>query len=105
MEFVETPTFTRRLQALLDDEAYRELQEELRRNPERGAVMRGTGGARKIRWAPEGKGKSGGVRVVYYYSPAPGICHMLFVFGKNEQDNLTDQQRSTLRDYIQKHLK
>ena len=105
MEFVETPTFTRRVTTLLDDETYRALQHELIQNPERGAVMRGTGGARKVRWAPKGRGKSGGVRVIYYYRSASGCCYMLFIFAKNEQDNLTAQQRSTLKDYIQTHLK
>lgn len=105
MEFVETPTFSRRLVVLLDDEAYRALQQELQENPRRGAVIRGTGGARKIRWAPSGRGKSGGVRVIYYDSPAPGRCYMLFIFAKNEQSDPTSEQRSLLRAYIQQHLK
>ena len=70
MQIIETSAFTRRVAGLLTDDEYRALQSALVVNPEAGAVIVGTGGARKVRWAREGRGKSGGVRVIYYYATA-----------------------------------
>jgi hypothetical protein len=61
MEFIETPTFTRMVTALLTDEEYRGLQNALLENPERGDLIQGGGGIRKLRYASQGRGKSGGV--------------------------------------------
>ena len=70
--FFETPLFTRLLPDYLDDDGYRMLQEALLKNPEKGDVMPGTGGFRKLRWRDprRGKGKRGGLRVIYYYLTA-----------------------------------
>ena len=70
MEFIEAPAFTRHLSRYLDDEAYNDLQAELGINPDLGDVMPGTGGFRKLRWADarRGKGRRGGLRVIYYHS-------------------------------------
>ena len=67
MEFVETPTFTRQVTALLSDEEYRQLQNVLAENPEHGDLIQGGGGIRKARHGKQGKGKSGGVRAIYYW--------------------------------------
>jgi hypothetical protein len=69
MEFFEAPVFTRYLSEYLDDEGYRKPQRELARKPEAGVVIPGTGGFRKIRWADtrRGKGRRGGLRVIYYH--------------------------------------
>ncbi len=67
MEFIETPTFTRMVTAMLSDDEYRGLQNELVDDPERGVVIEKGGGIRKMRSAAQGRGKSGGVRVVYYW--------------------------------------
>jgi len=69
MEFIEAPAFTRHLDRYLSEEAYRSLQDHLALAPESGDVMPGTGGFRKIRWADtrRGKGRRGGLRVIYYY--------------------------------------
>ena len=67
MEFIETPTFTRLVTALLSDEEYRALQNELLEDPERGVLIQGGGGIRKLRFAARGHGKRGGVRVIYYW--------------------------------------
>ena len=58
--------FTRLVQEYLSDEEYRKLQEALIENPETGAVIRGSGGIRKLRWAAPGRGKRGGYRIIYY---------------------------------------
>ena len=64
MEIIETSIFTRRVSELLSNEAYRELQSELVIRPAAGAVIAGSGGLRKLRWAGSGRGKRGGVRVI-----------------------------------------
>ena len=66
MLIVETPVFTRRVLKLMSDEDYRELQQTLVRDPGRGAIIRHSGGLRKVRWARAGRGKRGGVRAIYY---------------------------------------
>jgi hypothetical protein len=70
--FLETPLFTRLLGDYLPDESYREPQRVLMENPEMGDLIPGTGGFRKVRWedARRGKGKRGGLRIIYYYLPA-----------------------------------
>ncbi len=69
MEFIEAPAFTRHLSDYLNDDGYRELQAKLAANPDLGDVMPGTGGFRKMRWADarRGKGRRGGLRIIYYY--------------------------------------
>lgn len=66
MYFIETSAFTRHLDELLPDESYALLQFALSENPESGVVIQGGGGIRKVRWRLPGRGKSGGVRVIYY---------------------------------------
>jgi hypothetical protein len=101
MRIIETRVFTRQVQALLTDDEYRGLQEMLVARPDAGKVIVGTGGARKIRWATEGQGKRGGVRVIYYWATAEGMILMLLVYAKNESDTLTDQQKKALKKVIE----
>ncbi len=77
MEFIETPIFTRLILELLTDDEYRVLQCTLAKRPESGDLIKGSGGLRKIRVAAKGKGKSGGVRVIYYWITAKGQIYML----------------------------
>ncbi len=101
----ETSVFTRRLHKLLDDESYRLLQLKLLLQPEAGVVIRGTRGLRKVRWQPSGRGKRGGVRIVYYWAAPQQVLLMLYVFGKNEKDDLTSTQRSVLRQLVEDEFK
>jgi len=64
MVIIETSIFTRQIQQLLSDDDYQQLQLELIRHPELGKIIPGSGGLRKIRWAPEGRGKSGSLRTI-----------------------------------------
>jgi mRNA-degrading endonuclease RelE of RelBE toxin-antitoxin system len=73
-------------------------------NPQRGKVIRGSGGLRKIRWGISGKGKSGGVRIIYYWLLKKNIILMLLVYPKNEQDDLTSSQLKTLKSLVEKEL-
>jgi hypothetical protein len=94
--FVETRAFTRRVTELLDDANYGRLQVYLAAYPEAGDVMEGTGGLRKIRVAMGCRGKSAGARVIYYYFVAQSQIAMLLIFSKNEQQDLTSDQRKVL---------
>ena len=102
---VETPVFTRRVLKLMSDEDYRALQQTLVVDPERGAIIRHSGGLRKVRWARAGRGKRGGVRAIYYWARAREILLMLLVYGKNEQDDLTPEQLRILRALVEKEFK
>ncbi|RME87977.1 MAG: hypothetical protein D6770_08025 [Anaerolineae bacterium] len=101
MEIVETSIFTRRILAVMDDDEYRALQAALVARPEAGALIPGSGGLRKIRWGVPGRGKRGGVRVIYYWAAKYNKIVMLFVFRKNEASDLTPGQIATLRRIIE----
>lgn len=97
MIIVETPVFTRQVLAANPDEEYRRLQLSLIENPELGVLIPGAGGLRKVRWKAEGRGKRGGHRVIYYWAREPGVILMLYLFAKNERDDLTPEQKRLLR--------
>ncbi|MEX2240790.1 MAG: type II toxin-antitoxin system RelE/ParE family toxin [Burkholderiales bacterium] len=86
--FVESKLFTRLVGDYLTDDAYAELQLALAENAERGAVVSGSGGVRKLRWAQPGRGKRGGIRVIYYARTHEGIIWMLTIYAKNEEQNI-----------------
>ena len=100
MEFIETPIFTKQIIALLDDESYKEFQNELLQNPKLGNVIKGGGGIRKIRWSLPNKGKSGGIRIIYYVQTVKDIIYLLLAYPKNEADNLTDNQIAQLAKIV-----
>jgi mRNA-degrading endonuclease RelE of RelBE toxin-antitoxin system len=101
MIFIETSIFTRQALKLLTDDEYRELQQALVDRSDAGAVMVGSGGLRKIRWAKEGRGKRGGVRVIYYWAVSSEQILMLFMYPKGEQDDLTSAQIKMLRQIVE----
>jgi hypothetical protein len=105
MLIVETAIFTRRIQALISDEQYRLLQLQLVAQPDVGKVIPQSGGLRKLRWSLNGRGKRGGMRVIYYWSASRDTILMLFVYAKNEQDDLTRQQLKTLRKIIEEEYR
>ena len=100
MEFIETPTFTRLVTALLADEEYRALQNELLEDPERGDLIRGGGGIRKLRFALPGRGKRGGVRVIYYWAKDRHQVYFLVVYPKSRKDDLSDKETAILRELV-----
>jgi hypothetical protein len=101
MEFIETSTFTRQVQDLLNDEEYRGLQNTLAADPECGDLVKGGGGIRKMRHAAQGKGKSGGVRAIYHYSVKDRHqIDMLVVDPKPKKDDLSDQETAILRELV-----
>jgi len=103
MIFIEAPAFTRHLSEYLDDEQYRELQTRLAANPELGDLMPGTGGFRKLRWADarRGKGRRGGLRVIYYYFSSVQQIWLMTLYDKNEAADLTPQEKKALKAAIE----
>jgi len=105
MRFVETPTFTRDLVGLLPDDEYRALQFALVLRPDAGALLKGGAGVRKLRWSVAGAGKRGGVRVIYYWVTAEDVIHMLTIYRKSRQEDLTPQQVRVLGKLVREELK
>ena len=104
MEFVETSIFARIIDDLLDEESYRLLQLELAINPERGSLIKGAKGLRKLRWAVGGRGKRGGARVIYYWAVSKDTLLMLYAYPKNVQDDLTPKQHKALSELVKDYL-
>lgn len=100
LQFIETSIFQKKIDTLLSHDEYLSFQEYLRQNPEAGATISATGGCRKIRWAIQGKGKSGGIRVIYYYINTKGEIYLLLAYPKNERENLSYEQKAQLRKVI-----
>lgn len=100
MEFIETATFTRQVTELLSDEEYRQLQNTLVEDPECGDLIKGGGGIRKVRHAVKGRGKSGGVRAIYYWVKDRYQIYMLVVYPKSKKDDLSDQETAILRELV-----
>ena len=86
--FIETKLFSRLVGDYLAEDEYAALQQALADDPERGAVVRGSGGVRKVRWAQRGRGKRGGVRVIYYVKTHEGVIWMLTIYAKNEEQTI-----------------
>ncbi len=101
MVIVETKTFSRQVVTLLTDDDYRGLQEHLVQHPEAGSMDKATGGIRKLRWSAEGKGKSGGVRVIYYWAVDKDRILLLFMYPKSEKDDLSPEERKVLRRIVE----
>jgi len=97
---VETRHFVARAGKLLSENERDELIDFLATHPLRGDVLAGTGGIRKVRFARTGRGKSGGVRVIYYYYSAERPIYLLEIFGRNEKANLTMAERNALAKVV-----
>jgi hypothetical protein len=104
--FVELPPFQRHRQTYLSDESFRAFQQMLMEKPEAGDVIEGSGGLRKIRFADEkrGKGKRGGLRVIYYWWLSGNQFWLFTIYNKDEMDDLTTAQRKTLRDLLKHEM-
>lgn len=100
MVIIETPIFTRRIQAILADEEYRLLQIQLVNKPDSGKIIRGSSGLRKLRWSTGGHGKRGGIRVIYYWFVSQNTLLLLFAYFKSEQGELTQGQLKQLKRVV-----
>lgn len=88
MVFIETSIFTKLLSKHMKDEEYRLFQLYLMNDPDKGDLIKGSGGVRKIRWAINNKGKSGGIRVIYYWKDKSSETWLLTLYAKNEKDSI-----------------
>jgi len=102
MVIIETSVFTKLITSLMKDEEYRLLQESLIIKPDVGAILKGSGGLRKARWKLEGKGKSGGIRYIYYWVSEDDQIIMLYVYRKSKQETLTNEQTVLLKLAIER---
>ncbi len=85
---------------LLTDEEYGDLQRELRANPEKGDLIRGTGGARKVRAKAGSKGKRGGIRIIYYFQREETIW-MLTAYAKKDKVDLLEKEKKLLAQIVE----
>ena len=100
MEIIETPIFTKKIKDVLSDDEYSKLQWALVINPEAGAVIPGSRGLRKLRWVISGRGKRGGLRIIYYWYTRDEKIYMLLPYKKSEQEDLTKGQMKILNEYV-----
>jgi mRNA-degrading endonuclease RelE of RelBE toxin-antitoxin system len=88
MEFIEATAFTKYVYDYLSEDEYLDLQSFLLQYPQSGKVVRGSGGVRRVRWAMTGKGKSGGLRVIYYFKKQDDEIWLLTICSKSEVENI-----------------
>jgi hypothetical protein len=107
VEFVEAPPFTQLLGGYLKDDDYQRLQVFLALDPEAGDVIPGTGGCRKVRWADRrrGKGKRGGLRVIYYYLVEDMQIWLLTLYDKDEAVDLSAKEKRLLKAAIKEEMR
>lgn len=96
----ETTEFIRKAKKLLSDTEREELISYLSAHPCDGDLIEGTGGVRKLRWARQGMGKSGGVRVIYFFYNEGMPLYALTVYGKDDKDNLSKSERNELAKLV-----
>jgi len=105
MVIIETSIFTKIITSLLSDDEYRKLQNEIIKTPATGKIITGSGGIRKVRCKLQGRGKSGGARVIYYWANNENQIFMLFAYPKNEMENITKEQLSVLKKAVETEFK
>ncbi len=107
MEFIEAPAFTRYVSDYLNDDEYRDLQSELSLNPQAGDLMPGTGGFRKLRWPDmrRGKGRRGGLRIIYYLFSSDQQIWLMTVYGKDEATDLSATQKKAMKAAVDAELR
>ena len=98
--FVETKLFTRLVQEYLSDDEYSQLQQAIIANPEIGSVIPGSGGVRKMRWGVAGRGKRGGLRIIYLLRTRHGQVWMLTLYAKNVAENISARVLKQIKDEI-----
>lgn len=102
MLFIETDIFTEDVKRLLDDDEYHRFQVFLATQPEFGDLIQNTGGLRKIRWLAGGKGKRGGVRVIYFHRTREYEIRLLLIYRKGIKDDLSASEKAILKKVIER---
>jgi hypothetical protein len=101
VEFIETPTFTRLIASLMNDDEYAKMQLALVLRPDWGRVIPGSGGIRKMRWAGSGRGKRGGLRVIYYWHTSDDQIWMLTAYAKGAKEDLSRDEIRQLKRLVE----
>ena len=96
LSIAELPHYIRLAEKLLSEDERRDVIDYLAEHPKAGDLMEATGGVRKLRWRRGGQGKSGGVRVIYYYHDDDMPLYLLTLFAKGDKANLTKAERNEL---------
>jgi hypothetical protein len=104
MRFIETPIFTEAIDGVLGHDDYRALQLSLILRPQGGAVIRGAGGLRKLRWALPGTGKRGGCRIIYFWDGTSETFYMLYAYRKSEEEDLSPRQLRILSRLVREEF-
>ena len=99
--FVESIIFEKLKSNYLSEDEFRDLQLVLLSNPKTGSVIQGTGGLRKVRFGAKGKGKRGGVRIIYYFFDIKNRFYLLTLYSKNEVEDLTAFQKNKLKQFME----
>jgi hypothetical protein len=104
--FVELPPFARYRADYLDDAGFSSLQKVLMDKPEAGDVIAGTGGLRKVRQGDgrRGKGKRGGLRIIYYWWVSGAQFWLFTLYDKNEMEDLSTQEKRALKSLLEREL-
>ena len=98
--FIETKLFTRLADEYLSDDELFRLQGYLNENAEAGDIIRGSGGVRKLRWAAPGRGKRGGLRIIYYLRSKQGEIWLLTLYAKNETESISEAVLKQIKEEI-----
>jgi hypothetical protein len=104
VEFIEFPVFVEMIDEYLSEDERREMQNFLLENPETGDVIRSGGGIRKMRWKLGKRGKSGGIRIIYFLKPSNNSIYFLLAYAKSEKSNLSEHQIKTFAKFVKEHL-
>lgn len=99
--FVESPIFGKQVYNYLSDREYIDLQSHLLSSPDAGDIIKASGGIRKLRFAAKGKGKRGGVRVIYYWHNSKGEIWLLTIYAKNEEENIPTEILRKIREQFE----
>ena len=103
--FRESKSFIQKAEKFLDADEIAKLQWQLLEKPDFGRLIVGGGGLRKLRFAIKGRGKSGGVRVIYYWTDARGYIFLLDIYAKNEKADLSKNEIKDLRKIVEDWLR
>lgn len=103
MEFIEAPLFTKYVLEYLSEEEYMAFQWKLAFAPKTGDLIPRSGGLRKVRWSSKGKGKSGGVRIIYYYLDKKGQIHLLTVYNKSDVANIPGEVLKRIKEELMRN--
>ncbi len=102
--FIETPEFVKKIDDIASEDEFYQLQDELISNPLKGKIVKGTGGARKVRMKIKGRGKSGGARTIYYYLDLRGEVWFLDAYLKKGKSTLSESEKKKLYSFIKETI-